>query len=155
MLLPLSAEPLALQRFRSSVYRRYNDFVVFHELLLQKFPYRMVPGLPPKRMLGGTAGPGGGGRWGVGCPRVLCSVVHSWLSPPARYPPPTVPGHSRAFCLVTDCGEVPVVKGEGADPSAPSWLEPGRAGAPGRTQNAAVPPALARPGGLTPPLPQH
>ncbi|KAM8765076.1 sorting nexin-8 [Rhynchonycteris naso] len=40
------------QRFKSSVYRRYNDFVVFHELLLQKFPYRMVPALPPKRMLG-------------------------------------------------------------------------------------------------------
>ncbi|XP_005883438.1 PREDICTED: sorting nexin-8 [Myotis brandtii] len=43
---------LALQRFRASVYRRYNDFVVFHALLLQKFPYRMVPALPPKRMLG-------------------------------------------------------------------------------------------------------
>lgn len=40
------------QRFRASVYRRYNDFVVFHTLLLQKFPYRMVPALPPKRMLG-------------------------------------------------------------------------------------------------------
>uniref|UniRef100_A0A8C5WNA5 Sorting nexin 8 n=1 Tax=Laticauda laticaudata TaxID=8630 RepID=A0A8C5WNA5_LATLA len=40
------------KRFRCSVYRRYNDFVVFHEMLLQKFPYRMVPGLPPKRMLG-------------------------------------------------------------------------------------------------------
>ncbi|XP_070270365.1 sorting nexin-8 isoform X3 [Myotis yumanensis] len=40
------------QRFRASVYRRYNDFVVFHALLLQKFPYRMVPALPPKRMLG-------------------------------------------------------------------------------------------------------
>ncbi|XP_037671154.1 sorting nexin-8 isoform X2 [Choloepus didactylus] len=40
------------QRFKSSVYRRYNDFVVFHGLLLQKFPYRMVPALPPKRVLG-------------------------------------------------------------------------------------------------------
>ncbi|XP_040123294.1 sorting nexin-8 isoform X3 [Oryx dammah] len=40
------------QRFRSCVYRRYNDFVVFHEALLHKFPYRMVPALPPKRMLG-------------------------------------------------------------------------------------------------------
>nr|KAF6482170.1 sorting nexin 8 [Molossus molossus] len=40
------------QRFRSSVHRRYNDFVVFRELLLQKFPYRMVPSLPPKRALG-------------------------------------------------------------------------------------------------------
>lgn len=40
------------QRFQASVYRRYNDFVVFHEVLLHKFPYRMVPALPPKRMLG-------------------------------------------------------------------------------------------------------
>ena len=42
------------------MYRRYNDFVVFHEMLLQKFPYRMVPALPPKRVLGGRAGSGGG-----------------------------------------------------------------------------------------------
>ncbi|XP_067912030.1 sorting nexin-8a isoform X2 [Heterodontus francisci] len=42
---------LSSQRFKSSVYRRYNDFVVFHEVLLQRFPYRMVPALPPKRML--------------------------------------------------------------------------------------------------------
>ncbi|XP_014725747.1 PREDICTED: sorting nexin-8 isoform X3 [Sturnus vulgaris] len=40
------------KRFKCSVYRRYNDFVVFHEVLLYKFPYRMVPALPPKRMLG-------------------------------------------------------------------------------------------------------
>ncbi|KAG8432999.1 hypothetical protein GDO86_017316 [Hymenochirus boettgeri] len=40
------------QCFKSSVYRRYNDFVVFQEMLLQKYPYRMVPTLPPKRMLG-------------------------------------------------------------------------------------------------------
>ncbi|XP_066432403.1 sorting nexin-8 [Eleutherodactylus coqui] len=40
------------QFFKSSVYRRYNDFVMFQEMLLQKYPYRMVPGLPPKRMLG-------------------------------------------------------------------------------------------------------
>ncbi|KAM6156115.1 sorting nexin-8 [Rhynchocyon petersi] len=40
------------QRFRSSVHRRYNDFVVFHDMLLHRFPYRMVPALPPKRMLG-------------------------------------------------------------------------------------------------------
>ncbi|XP_072609406.1 sorting nexin-8 isoform X6 [Vulpes vulpes] len=39
-------------RFQSSVYRRYNDFVVFHEMLLHRFPYRMVPALPPKRVLG-------------------------------------------------------------------------------------------------------
>lgn len=57
----LTAELAPSQRFQSSVYRRYNDFVVFHALLLQKFPYRMVPALPPKRMLGGTAGLVGAG----------------------------------------------------------------------------------------------
>lgn len=54
---PLLPQILLLQRFKCSVYRRYNDFVVFHEMLLQKFPYRMVPALPPKRMLGGKPGP--------------------------------------------------------------------------------------------------
>uniref|UniRef100_A0A8C7FQL3 Sorting nexin 8a n=1 Tax=Oncorhynchus kisutch TaxID=8019 RepID=A0A8C7FQL3_ONCKI len=38
------------QHFKISVYRRYTDFDVFHELLLQRFAYRMVPALPPKRM---------------------------------------------------------------------------------------------------------
>ncbi|KAB0403457.1 hypothetical protein E2I00_001906 [Balaenoptera physalus] len=56
LLLSLTLQELlardAVQRFKSCVYRRYNDFVVFHEMLLQKFPYRMVPALPPKRMLG-------------------------------------------------------------------------------------------------------
>ncbi|XP_015215263.1 sorting nexin-8a isoform X2 [Lepisosteus oculatus] len=42
------------QRFHTSVYRRYSDFDVFHELLLQRFAYRMVPALPPKRMLKGV-----------------------------------------------------------------------------------------------------
>uniref|UniRef100_A0A668ACZ4 Sorting nexin 8a n=1 Tax=Myripristis murdjan TaxID=586833 RepID=A0A668ACZ4_9TELE len=41
------------QHFKISVYRRYSDFDVFHELLLQRFAYRMVPALPPKRMLKG------------------------------------------------------------------------------------------------------
>lgn len=43
------------QRFKISVYRRYNDFDVFHEVLLQRFAYRVVPALPPKRMLKGGA----------------------------------------------------------------------------------------------------
>ncbi|XP_048846234.1 sorting nexin-8a [Brienomyrus brachyistius] len=42
------------ERFKMSVYRRYSDFDVFHELLLQRFAYRMVPALPPKRMLKGV-----------------------------------------------------------------------------------------------------
>uniref|UniRef100_A0A3B5MEZ2 Sorting nexin 8a n=1 Tax=Xiphophorus couchianus TaxID=32473 RepID=A0A3B5MEZ2_9TELE len=41
------------QRYKISVYRRYSDFDVFHEVLLQKFAYRVVPALPPKRMLKG------------------------------------------------------------------------------------------------------
>uniref|UniRef100_A0A2K5RFA2 PX domain-containing protein n=1 Tax=Cebus imitator TaxID=2715852 RepID=A0A2K5RFA2_CEBIM len=38
--------------FKSSVYGRYNDFVVFQEMVLHKFPYGMVPALPSNRMLG-------------------------------------------------------------------------------------------------------
>ncbi|XP_019722004.1 sorting nexin-8a isoform X2 [Hippocampus comes] len=41
-------------RYKMSVYRRYSDFDVFHEILLQKFAYRVVPSLPPKRMLKGV-----------------------------------------------------------------------------------------------------
>uniref|UniRef100_A0A8C3G0I4 Sorting nexin 8a n=1 Tax=Cyclopterus lumpus TaxID=8103 RepID=A0A8C3G0I4_CYCLU len=41
------------QRYKISVYRRYSDFDVFHEVLLQRFAYRVVPALPPKRMLKG------------------------------------------------------------------------------------------------------
>ncbi|XP_067260989.1 sorting nexin-8 [Chanodichthys erythropterus] len=40
--------------FQIPVQRRYNDFEVFHGLLLQKFIYRMVPPLPPKRILKGV-----------------------------------------------------------------------------------------------------
>ncbi|XP_076373078.1 sorting nexin-8-like [Tachypleus tridentatus] len=40
------------QKFKSVVQRRYNDFVSFHEMLLQKFPFRAVPQLPPKKIMG-------------------------------------------------------------------------------------------------------
>ena len=68
---------LSPQRFRSCVYRRYNDFVVFQEALLHKFPYRMVPGLPPKRMLGGKAGCAG--PWVAG--RAAASKAASCAQP--------------------------------------------------------------------------
>ncbi|KAI7803331.1 sorting nexin-8a [Triplophysa rosa] len=42
------------ERFKVSVYRRYSDFDVFHELLLQRYAYRIVPALPPKRVLKGV-----------------------------------------------------------------------------------------------------
>ncbi|XP_073974358.1 sorting nexin-8-like isoform X1 [Rhodnius prolixus] len=40
------------KRFRSEVIRRYNDFLAFHELLLNRFPYRIIPKLPPKKIVG-------------------------------------------------------------------------------------------------------
>ncbi|XP_023221676.1 sorting nexin-8-like isoform X1 [Centruroides sculpturatus] len=40
------------QRYKSVVQRRYNDFVALHELLLQRFPYRLIPQLPPKKVMG-------------------------------------------------------------------------------------------------------
>jgi len=33
------------------VKRRYNDFLAFHELLLQIYPYRVIPRLPPKKVM--------------------------------------------------------------------------------------------------------
>ncbi|XP_050297681.1 sorting nexin-8-like isoform X2 [Anthonomus grandis grandis] len=39
------------RRFSSKVMRRYNDFVALHELLLNRFPYRLVPNLPPKKII--------------------------------------------------------------------------------------------------------
>nr|CAD7426416.1 unnamed protein product [Timema monikensis] len=40
------------KRFGALVRRRYNDFVALHELLLGRFPYRLIPKLPPKRVVG-------------------------------------------------------------------------------------------------------
>ncbi|KAK9681210.1 PX domain [Popillia japonica] len=39
------------QRCNSKVTRRYNDFVALYELLLSRFPYRIIPRLPPKRIV--------------------------------------------------------------------------------------------------------
>ncbi|XP_015608090.1 sorting nexin-8 isoform X2 [Cephus cinctus] len=43
------------KRFSSIVYRRYNDFVSLHELLLARFPYRLIPKLPPKKIVGANS----------------------------------------------------------------------------------------------------
>jgi len=43
------------RRFDSEVYRRYNDFVALYELLLSRFPYRLIPKLPPKKIVGGDS----------------------------------------------------------------------------------------------------
>jgi sorting nexin-8 len=41
------------RRFKSTVLRRYNDFIALHEIVIMRFPYRILPRLPPKKMLGG------------------------------------------------------------------------------------------------------
>lgn len=41
------------QRINSSVRRRFKEFEVFYELLVSRFPYRLVPKLPNKK-IGGT-----------------------------------------------------------------------------------------------------
>ncbi|BFZ02833.1 hypothetical protein BsWGS_05872 [Bradybaena similaris] len=38
------------QRNKATVLRRYNDFVALHELLSARFPYRVIPRLPPKKV---------------------------------------------------------------------------------------------------------
>ncbi|KXJ27091.1 Sorting nexin-8 [Exaiptasia diaphana] len=42
------------RRHNITVNRRYNDFVAFHDVLLQRFPYRLVPKLPPKKLMGAS-----------------------------------------------------------------------------------------------------
>ncbi|XP_033106676.1 sorting nexin-8-like [Anneissia japonica] len=37
--------------YKTTVMRRYNDFIALHEVLLQRFPYRLVPTPPPKKMM--------------------------------------------------------------------------------------------------------
>ena len=45
--------PLSLQQnLKSSVRRRYRDFEAFHEVLVAKYPYRLVPRMPPKKLAG-------------------------------------------------------------------------------------------------------
>lgn len=42
------------QRHKTTVHRRYKDFEALHDLLLSRFPYRMVPKLPPKKAVGAS-----------------------------------------------------------------------------------------------------
>ena len=50
LLYPLSPSLPPLQALKSSVRRRYKDFEMFHELLLSRYLYRLVPRLPPKKL---------------------------------------------------------------------------------------------------------
>ncbi|XP_072048997.1 sorting nexin-8-like isoform X2 [Amphiura filiformis] len=38
--------------YKTTVMRRYNDFGALSDMLVSRFPYRMVPRLPPKKMIG-------------------------------------------------------------------------------------------------------
>ena len=42
-----------LKKHKTTVHRRYKDFEALFDLLLARFPYRMVPKLPPKKAVGG------------------------------------------------------------------------------------------------------
>ncbi|GAB0097463.1 sorting nexin-8-like [Sergentomyia squamirostris] len=42
---------ISSRNYRCSVARRYNDFVNLHNLLVTRFPYRMIPRLPPKQLM--------------------------------------------------------------------------------------------------------
>ncbi|KAL9956859.1 hypothetical protein ACROYT_G038406 [Oculina patagonica] len=42
------------RRHNCTVNRRYNDFVAFHDMLLLRFPYRLIPALPPKKLMGAS-----------------------------------------------------------------------------------------------------
>ncbi|XP_041364313.1 sorting nexin-8-like [Gigantopelta aegis] len=42
------------QRCKATVLRRYNDFIALYELLMLRYPYRIIPRLPPKKMMGAS-----------------------------------------------------------------------------------------------------
>uniref|UniRef100_A0A1B0CKB2 Putative sorting nexin-8 n=1 Tax=Lutzomyia longipalpis TaxID=7200 RepID=A0A1B0CKB2_LUTLO len=42
---------ISSRNYKCSVARRYNDFVNLHNLLVTRFPYRMIPRLPPKQLM--------------------------------------------------------------------------------------------------------
>ena len=44
------------ERFRSEVKRRYSDFQALYELLLHRFPYRLIPKLPPAKLMANVVG---------------------------------------------------------------------------------------------------
>ncbi|KAM8823936.1 sorting nexin-8a isoform 1-T2 [Synchiropus picturatus] len=64
------------KRYKMSVYRRYSDFDVFHEILLQRFSYRIVPVLPPKRMLKGVLTSVSESDFIEGRRRALCRFIN-------------------------------------------------------------------------------
>ncbi|XP_057667042.1 sorting nexin-8-like [Diorhabda carinulata] len=51
LILKYSEYIVTSERFNTKVTRRYNDFVALKELLLNRFPYRLVPSLPPKKIV--------------------------------------------------------------------------------------------------------
>lgn len=48
-----SNELLFLKKHKTTVHRRYRDFEALLDLLLSRYPYRVVPKLPPKKAVGG------------------------------------------------------------------------------------------------------
>lgn len=44
------------ERFRSEVKRRYSDFQALYDLLLYRFPYRLIPKLPPAKLMANVVG---------------------------------------------------------------------------------------------------
>ena len=43
---------IMMQRWQTTVLRRYSDFIALQEILLIQFPYRVIPRLPPKKVIG-------------------------------------------------------------------------------------------------------
>ncbi len=42
---------LCCQELQSSVRRRYRDFEAFYDILIVVYPYRLVPKMPPKKLM--------------------------------------------------------------------------------------------------------
>lgn len=51
LILKHSEYEISTRKYKTTVVRRYNDFVTLHSLLVSRFPYRMLPRLPPKQLM--------------------------------------------------------------------------------------------------------
>lgn len=51
LILKHSEYEIMSRKYKTTVLRRYNDFVTLHSLLVTRFPYRMLPRLPPKQIM--------------------------------------------------------------------------------------------------------
>lgn len=91
LFLKYSEYSLTSKKFSSNVTRRYNDFSAFNDLLISRFPYRMVPRLPPKKIVSDSH-----------FLEVRRRALQRWLTLICRHP--TISGDPIVSFFLTDKG---------------------------------------------------